>query len=172
MRKVELLLISLEYIEAHLRDDIRTEDVATACYCSKSTLEKMFRCVNRISVHDYIVRRRMMQAARLLAACPERTILDIALEYGYSTHESFARAFRQVWNCKPSEFREMKYELYPKIRIPLENGGEDIMGRRHVDISELYDLFKERKDCWFVCCDIKEQMRSMRFPTRRGIWRL
>lgn len=159
MRRVELLLTSLEYIEGHLRDDIRTEDVAAACFCSKSTLEKMFRCVNCISVHDYIVRRRMMQAARLLAGSPERNILDIALEYGYSTHESFARAFRQVWNCKPSEFREMKYELYPKIRIPLENGGQYIMGRRHVDISELYDLFRERKECWFVCCDIKEMMR-------------
>lgn len=156
---MELLLTSLEYIENHLRDDIRTEDVAAACYCSKSTLEKMFRCVNRISVHDYIVRRRMMQAARLLVGSPEMHILDIALEYGYSTHESFARAFRQVWNCKPSEFREMKYELYPRIRVPLENGGEYVMNRRHVDISELYDLFRERKECWFVCCDIKEMMR-------------
>jgi AraC family transcriptional regulator len=27
--------------------------------------------------------------------------------------------------------------------------------RRHVDITELYELFKERKDCYFVCCDIK-----------------
>lgn len=124
----------------------------------KSTLEKMFRCVNRISVHDYIIRRRMMQAAKLLAGSPGKNILDIALEYGYSTHESFARAFRQVWNCKPSEFREMRYELYPKIRIPLENGGQYMMGRRYVDISELYDLFKERKECYFVCCDIKEMI--------------
>ena len=106
MRRVELLLTSLEYIEGHLRDDIRTEDVAAACFCSKSTLEKMFRCVNWISVHDYIVRRRMMQAARLLAGSPERTILDIALEYGYSTHESFARAFKQVWNCKTLRISE------------------------------------------------------------------
>lgn len=121
-------------------------------------MEKMFRCVNRISVHDYIIRRRMMQAAKLLAGSPEKNILDIALEYGYSTHESFARAFRQVWNCKPSEFREMRYELYPKIRIPLENGGQYMMGRRYVDISELYDLFKERKECYFVCCDIKEMI--------------
>lgn len=27
--------------------------------------------------------------------------------------------------------------------------------RRNVDISELYDLFKERRNCYFVCCDIK-----------------
>lgn len=27
--------------------------------------------------------------------------------------------------------------------------------RKPVDISELYDLFCERKNCYFVCCDIK-----------------
>lgn len=27
--------------------------------------------------------------------------------------------------------------------------------RKHVDISELYDLFVTRKDCYFVCSDIK-----------------
>lgn len=27
--------------------------------------------------------------------------------------------------------------------------------RKNVDISDLYDLFKERKNCYFVCCDIK-----------------
>lgn len=168
MRRVELLLTALEYIEGHLRDDIRTEDVAAVCFCSKSTLEKTFRCVNRISVHDYVIRRRMMQAARLLAGSPDRTILDIALEYGYSTHESFARAFRQVWNCRPSEFRKMKYELYPRLRIPAENGGQCMMSNRHVDISELYDLFQERKDCFFICCDVKEMMRINEISHRAG----
>ena len=168
MRRVELLLTALEYIEGHLRDDIRTEDVAAACFCSKSTLETTFRCVNRISVHDYVIRRRMMQAARLLAGSPDRTILDIALEYGYSTHESFARAFRQVWNCKPSEFRRMKYELYPRLRIPTENGGQCIMDNRHVDISELYDLFQERSECFFVCCDIKKMMCINEISHRTG----
>lgn len=27
--------------------------------------------------------------------------------------------------------------------------------RKPVDISELYDLFLERRDCYFICCDIK-----------------
>lgn len=27
--------------------------------------------------------------------------------------------------------------------------------RRNVDISELYELFKQRRDCYFVCSDIK-----------------
>lgn len=168
MRNMELLILSLEYIENHLCEEIRTEEVAAACYCSKSTLEKMFRCVNRISVHDYVTRRKMMRAARILADDPNRTILDIAVEYGYSTHESFARAFRQVWNCKPSEFRNRKYtELYPRIRIPKENGGV-MMERKHVDISELYDLFQERRSCWFVCCDIRNMTRINRISHRAG----
>ena len=68
MQNIELLVASLEYMEEHLRDDIKTEDVATACYCSKSSLEKLFRCVTYMSVHDYIVRRRMTCAAKYLTS--------------------------------------------------------------------------------------------------------
>ena len=45
MKNIELLLAALEYIEAHLCDEIKTEDVAVICFCSKSTLEKIFRSV-------------------------------------------------------------------------------------------------------------------------------
>ena len=155
MQRIELLMTALEYIEKHLRDEIKTENIAAACFCSKSTLEKLFRSVHNISVHDYIVRRRMTLAARKLSAQPELPILDIAVEYGYSTHESFARAFEQVWNCKPSEFRRARFtELFPRLSVPPQKGDYYVMQRRHVDINELYDLFQERKDCFFVLCEI------------------
>ncbi len=169
MQNIELLMASLEYIEGHLQDDIKTEEVAAACFCSKSTLEKMFRCVNNISVHDYIVRRRMMLAARELSDGKNTPILAVALKYGYSTHESFARAFEQIWNCKPSEFRRAKYtELFPRFIAPPENGDEYMMQRRHVDISELYDLFQERKNCLFICSDIKYMTRINDISRKAG----
>lgn len=169
MQNIELLMASLEYIEQHICEDIKTEDIAKECFCSKSTLEKLFRCVNHISVRDYIIRRRMTLAARRIAARPEESILDIALDYGYSTHESFARAFKSVWNCKPSEFRNRKFtELFPKIEPCMENGDEYMSNRRHVDISQLYDLFKERKDCYFVCCDIKSLVPINEISHRAG----
>ncbi len=159
MQHIELLMTALEYIEVHLRDEIKTEDVAAVCFCSRSTLEKLFRSVHDISVHEYIVRRRMMLAAKKLSMQPELSILDIAVEYGYSTHESFARAFEQIWHCRPSEFRKTKYtELFPRLKVPPQKGEEYIMQRRHVDISELYDLFQERKECFFVLCDIKHML--------------
>lgn len=169
MQNIELLLASLEYMESHLGDDMKTEDVAAACFCSKSTLEKMFRCVNNISVHDYIVRRRMTLAARELSGAEKPPILEVALKYGYSTHESFARAFEQIWNCKPSEFRGTKCtELFPRFMAPFKKGDEYMMQKRHVDISELYDLFQERKDCLFVCCDIQYMMRINDISRKAG----
>lgn len=157
MHNIELLSQSLSYIEKNLQSDFRTEDIADACYCSKSTLEKLFRCVNNISVRDYIIRRRMTRAANMLITQPERPILEIALEYGYSTHESFTRAFKQVWNCKPSEFRQKGrfFELFPRYITPCEREDEYMRTSKKVDISELYDLFTERRNCYFVCCDIK-----------------
>lgn len=170
MQNIELLVASLEYMEEHLRDDIKTEDVAAACYCSKSSLEKLFRCVTKMSVHHYIIRRRMTCAAKYLTEHPEKAILDVALEFGYGTHESFTRAFKQEWNCKPSEFRDAKFtELFPRYRIPLENGEEYmaiLKNSRPVDISELYDLVKERMDCYFVVCDIKN-MTSINAVSRK-----
>ncbi len=153
--KLEILAGAISYIEENLQSDIKTEDVAKACFCSKSTLEKMFRCINNISVHDYLIRRRMMLAAKLIKAQPERSVLEIALDCGYGTNESFSRAFKSIWNCNPSDFRESIHfaELYPRRCLPEQNGGTK-MGK-NVDISELYEVFKERKECYFVCADIK-----------------
>lgn len=156
MNNIELLSDALDYIEAHLKTSISTDDIVRYCHCSKSSLEKLFKCVNHISVHDYIVRRRMVKAARELAMHPTSGILDIALAYGYNSHESFARAFYKVWNCNPSKFREryrFSEELYPRMLPPIQKG--DFYMQKHVDISELYDLFKKREGCYFVCCDIK-----------------
>lgn len=154
MDKLEILAAALAYIEENLSSDIRTEDVAQACYCSKTSLENIFRCINGHSVREYMIRRRMMQAAKRMAANPEENLLEIALDCGYGTHESFSRAFKSVWNCNPSEFRMQnhKAELYPKRCHPDKNGGL-LMGK-NVDISELYELFLKRKDCYFVCTDI------------------
>jgi len=156
--KLNLLAQSLEYIEQHLTETIKTEDIAKAVFCSKSTLEKLFQNINHISVHDYIIRRRMSKGGKLLFQNSELSVLDVALQVGYNSHESFTRAFKQVWNCNPSEFRgRSKYsEIFPRLLPPIESGEVYMKNRKHVDISELYDLIVERKNCYFICCDINK----------------
>lgn len=151
--KLELLTIALSYLEDNLTEKITTDDVANACYCSKSTLEKLFRCISHMSVHDYIIRRRMMKAAKMLFSHREINILDVAVLYGYTSNEAFTRAFKQVWNCTPSEFRmNTRYsELFPRFTFDLDKG-EQIM--KKADISELYDLLRERIGCHYIIGDI------------------
>ncbi len=157
MKDLEILANAFEYIELNLQNDIRTQDVADACFCSKSVLEKIFRCINNIGVHEYIIKRRMMLAGRYIMSANNINLLNVALACGYSTNESFSRAFKSVWNCNPSEFKSKKgfLEIFPRLYPPIQDGGTYISMRKHVDISEMYDLFVERKNCYFICCDIK-----------------
>lgn len=168
MDKIEILANALSYIEDNLQSDIRTEDVALACYCSKSTLEKIFRFVNNISVKDYVLRRKMMLAAKDMMQNPKAILMEIALKYGYSTNESFSRAFKNVWNCNPSEFRtgDRFTELYPRKFPPTMYGGT--LMQKNVDISELYELFRNRRNCYFVCGDIKSLMPINTISTKAG----
>ena len=169
MSNITLLMDCVEYIEAHLGDDIRTESVAKACTCSRSSLDKLFRYVYNMSVHNYVIRRRMMLAARLLSERRDMNILDIALECGYNSNEAFTRAFRSVWNNAPSKFcRERYAELFPRLKPPMNEGDEYIMTRKRFDITELYDLFKSRDGCWFVCTDIVQLVPINEISNKAG----
>lgn len=159
MENLLLLTEALEFIEENLTENIKTEDIAANLYCSKSKIEKLFKYVTRISIRNYIIRRRMSLAAKEISSCKgDISFLDLALKYGYGSNEAFSRAFRMVWKVTPSEYKNnpKRFELFPAFRFEPELM-EDInmLGRKKVDISELYDLIKERKDCYFVGVDIK-----------------
>ncbi len=156
MNNIELLSNALDYIEANIKENITPEDVANACYCSKSHLQKIFKYVNDYSIKEYVIKRRITKAAKDLVCNTKESILEIALNYCYSSPEAFTRSFEQVWQCKPSAFRkEAKFtELCPRQLLPVENGDVKMNGRTQVDITNLYDMFVERKECYFVCCDI------------------
>ena len=158
MENIQLLAEALEYIENNLAESIKTETIADHLHCSKSTIEKLFRYINNISIRDYIIRRRMSKASREIVRNPEKSLLDISLEYGYGSNEAFSRAFYSVWQVSPSEFRKnpSEFELFPGYRIDQELMEEEAMAdRKKVDISELYDCIKERKGCYLVLGDIK-----------------
>lgn len=153
-----MLIEAMEYVENNLTEPIKTEDIANHLFCSKSSLEKLFKYCNNISIRDYIIRRRMSCAAKEIAKHPETSLLDIGIKYGYGSNEAFTRAFYGVWQTTPSEFKRNPsgYELFPGYRIDLELMEEKSMsGRKKVDISELYDFMKARRQCYMVLGDIK-----------------
>lgn len=132
MENLRLLIQALEYIEDNLTQPLKTESIADHLYCSKSTIEKLFKYVNNISIRDYIIRRRMSKASREIVLNPEKSLLDIGIEYGYGSNEAFTRAFYSVWQVSPSEFRKnpSAFELFPGYRIDWELMEEKTMTDR------------------------------------------
>ena len=132
MENLRLLIQALEYIEDNLTQPLKTESIADHLYCSKSTIEKLFKYVNNISIRDYIIRRRMSKASREIVLNLEKSLLDIGIEYGYGSNEAFTRAFYSVWQVSPSEFRKnpSAFELFPGYRIDRELMEEKTMTDR------------------------------------------
>ena len=158
MENIQLLIEAMEYIEDNLSQPLKTDTIADHLYCSKSTIEKLFRYINNISIRDYIIRRRMSKASREIVNNPEKSLLNIGLDYGYSSNEAFSRAFYSVWQVSPSEFRKnpSEFELFPGYKLDRELMEEKTMtDRKKIDISKLYDCIKERKGCYLVLGDIK-----------------
>ena len=57
-----------------------------------------------ISAAAYIRREKMKRAAKALTDT-DRTVLDIALEYGYDNASKFAKTFRTVMGASPAAYR-------------------------------------------------------------------
>ncbi len=158
--KIRSLTDALEYIEANLSGEISQEDCAKTACCSLSGLQKMFRYVFHIGVGDYITRRRLSKAAEELRQ-GEKTVLEIAVSYGYGSSEAFTRAFSRLWGVTPTAYRkEWSFStLYPRLDFPRRfmYNGEEIMTNKF-DISELYDYISSKKGTYILCFDTSRLM--------------
>lgn len=153
MESFAVLTRALDYIEANLSEDISQEDIARHCSYSLSSLQKMFSRVFHIGIADYIARRRITAASKDLLNT-EDNILDIALRYGYNSHEVFSRAFAKIWGESPSQYRKKRSfsEIYPKLDIPIQNLGGYSM--KKFDFTGLYEALREMDGTYAICFDM------------------
>lgn len=154
-----VFVAALDFIELHLTEDFSQDDIAAACYCSLSTLQKTWKYVTHMSIKEYISKRRLTLASRELLDS-DLTVLDIAMKYGYNSHEVFTRAFKKIWGVSPSSFkREWKGSpvLYPRLN-PEYLEGARIMNVKKFDIREFYDYLRSQVGTYVLCFDIQRLM--------------
>jgi AraC family transcriptional regulator len=96
----------LEYIDAHLDDNLSLDRLSSVAAFSKYHFHRQFTELLGISLYKYVQLTRLKRASYQLAFRNQIAIVDIALASGYENHESFSRAFKKSIGQTPSEFRE------------------------------------------------------------------
>lgn len=134
---LERLNEAMEYVEHRLDGHIDVAEAARIAMTSEYHLRRMFSALAGIPLSEYIRRRRLTVAgAEVLAG--DRTLLDVAVRYGYASGEAFARAFRAVHGVGPGEARRTGAALrsQPRMSFRLVVEGTSSMRYRIVEKEE------------------------------------
>ncbi len=111
MNHIEKIKAAIDYIEANLTKKLDLDMVAAAVHYSKHHLQRIFSKSLGLTLHDYLQRRQLTEAAKLLVFS-KKSILDIALLSGYESQQAFHGAFCSMYKLPPNAYRENE-EFYP-----------------------------------------------------------
>ena len=105
MNMLESMNRTIEYIEEHLLEELHMPMLANIAGTSESDIQKTFYALTGISIVEYVRRRRLSLAGYELQR-GEQSVLEVALKYGYTSPDSFTRAFKQMHGITPSAVKK------------------------------------------------------------------
>ncbi|MDQ0362727.1 AraC family transcriptional regulator [Breznakia pachnodae] len=128
----------LDYIEMNLDGEIDYEKIADILGYSSYHCQRLFMMVAGISLADYIRSRRLSKAAEDLGNGEK--VIDVAIKYGYSSSNSFNRAFKAMHNIAPSDARKPGaiIKAFPPLSFTFAVTGAEEMEYR----IESHDAFR------------------------------
>ena len=142
---VESIHRAIQYIEAHLREDLSICTVAQQAALSPYYFQKGFTMLCGMTVGEYI-RQRRLSAAGLEVLMTDRKIIDIALEFGYDAPDSFTKAFARFHGVTPAALRKSGSAVrsFAPLRIKVT-----------LEVGQNMDCRIQKKEAFTVLCRAK-----------------
>lgn len=106
-RSVGLISPALERMDGEFMRDITLEELSALCGVSLQHFCRVFRSQTGMRPMEYLARRRISEAKRLLNST-EKSIAEISALTGYSNPTYFGTVFRRYEGTTPSEYRRTK----------------------------------------------------------------
>lgn len=116
---------SINFAEENLAGEVTSEAAAATAGMSVRSFHRYFPALTGYGFGSYVRKRRLSEAADELVSS-ERSILAVALDWGYESHEAFTRAFKREFGVAPGSFRDGNTSVRRIRRIDLV--GEVVMG--------------------------------------------
>jgi AraC family transcriptional regulator len=142
MEHLDQIQRAVDYIEDHLNDDLSIDEIAKMAGFSRWHFQTVFSAAVGDTLKEYIRSRRLTKAMAELGS--DKRILDIALDAGFESQESFTRAFKTMFKLTPGDCR--KVGINPlhlkKIRITIEYLDHLYRG---INMEPLYKTIPEMK---------------------------
>ncbi|WP_375090058.1 GyrI-like domain-containing protein [Peribacillus sp. RS7] len=152
---------AIKFIEDNLTNEIDFKEVARLAYCSEYHFKRMFSFLAGISLSEYIRRRRLTLAAFELKDNKIK-VIDIAIKYGYSSPDSFTRAFQHLHGITPSEARSNGHSLkaFPLMSFQLSIKGGNEMNYR-IEEKEAFRIIGIKKRVPIIFNGVNPEIASM-----------
>ncbi|CAM3765197.1 helix-turn-helix domain-containing protein [Cohnella lubricantis] len=125
MKSMDRINSAIDYVEAHITEEIDLQQVAQRACCSVYHFQRMFSYIADISISEYIRRRRLTLAAFDLLNSGEK-VIDVAAKYLYQSPEAFSRAFKSMHGVNPTHARNSGTQLkaFPRLSFHLSLDGD------------------------------------------------
>ena len=118
---------TIEIIESDLGCEFSVEDIAGKVFVSPYFLQKGFAIMTGYTLSEYSRGRRLYEAALELQTS-DKKVIDIALDYGYETPESFTKAFTRFHGLTPIRVRAGEpFRTFLPLRISISVQGGNSM---------------------------------------------
>ncbi|WP_024346121.1 helix-turn-helix domain-containing protein [Lacrimispora indolis] len=108
----------LDFIEDNLAQNNTPEELSKVAALSPFYFQRLFSRLVKRPVYEYVKMRRLARACETLSD-KDRRILDIALEYGFNSHESFTKTFKSAFGITPEEYRNHPVRLNQIVKPDL-----------------------------------------------------
>lgn len=104
--KIQVMIDKIDLcIKNNDDDELSLNYLSNELGYSEFYVSRKFREISGMQFRDYLRHRRLAFALKELRDT-ENGILDIALRYGFSSHEAFTRAFKEAYGIAPSTYRQ------------------------------------------------------------------
>ena len=98
------LRLALEYVEAHLHEELTLQQLARMVSISPYYFNRLFKQSMGLSFHQYVLQQRL-QRARSLLTFTGTSLTEVALQCGFAHQSHFTTCFKRAIGATPKTFR-------------------------------------------------------------------
>lgn len=135
----------LRFIHENLDKDLPLEKLSeTACF-SPFHFHRIFFSIIGETPKDFVKRLRLEKAANLLINNSLISVTEVALSCGFSSPASFARSFKDYFNCSASFWRTSGFEEYSRF-IKEDRKKCKVLSKNGKEFTYNSDYFSDAND--------------------------